>query len=123
MKKVLFGVIALIFTLSLTGCTEELESEMTGNTDNLVLEDGHTGAADEYGMSYYINGYVKNNSDKEYSYVQITFNVYDSEGNTVGSCLANNSGLEANGRWKFEAFCSGDANSITSYKLDELTGY
>lgn len=123
MKKMLFGVIALIFTLSLTGCTEELDTEITGSTDELVLEDGHSGSADEYGITYYINGYVKNESDKDYSYVQINFNVYDADGNTIGSCLANNSGLEANGRWKFEALCSGDANSISRYELDEITGY
>lgn len=93
----------------------------TVKTDDLELEDGHQGYPDEIGFAYYIEGYIKNNRDRDYSYVQVSFNAYDADGNTVGSCLANNSGLEANGRWKFKAICSGDANSIASYKLDKIT--
>ncbi len=89
----------------------------------LVLEDGHTGAPDEYGMAYYIEGYIKNTTDKEFSYVQVEFISYDSEGNTLGTCLDNNSGLEANGRWKFKAICTSDADKIASYKLKEITKY
>ena len=99
--------------------------EQTGTTsvkkEDLELEDGHTGALDEYGIAYYIDGYVKNNSDKEFSYVQIEFITYDSEGNTLGSCIDNNSGLEADGRWKFKAICTGGVDKIASYKLKEIT--
>ena len=101
--------------------------EQTGTTsvkkEDLELEDGHTGALDEYGIAYYIDGYVKNNSDKEFSYVQIEFITYDSEGNTLGSCIDNNSGLEADGRWKFKAICTGEVDKIASYKLKEITKY
>ena len=99
--------------------------EQTGTTsvkkEDLELEDGHTGALDEYGIAYYIDGYVKNNSDKEFSYVQIEFITYDSEGNTLGSCIDNNSGLEADGRWKFKVICTGEVDKIASYKLKEIT--
>ena len=99
--------------------------EQTGTTsvkkEDLELEDGHTGALDEYGIAYYIDGYVKNNSDREFSYVQIEFITYDSEGNTLGSCIDNNSGLEADGRWKFKAICTGEVDKIDSYKLKEIT--
>lgn len=103
--------------------SKESNSTTTVKKEKLELEDGHYGYSDEYGISYYIEGYVKNNTDKNYNYVQISFTTYDSEGNTIGSCLDNNSSLDANGRWKFKAICSGDAKSTASYKLDKLTGY
>ena len=100
-------------------------NEQTGKTEvkaeDLELEEGHTGAPDEYGFAYYIEGYIKNNTDKDYSYVQVEFTTYDSEGNTLGTCLDNNSGLEAQGRWKFKAMCIEEVDKIASYKLKEIT--
>lgn len=100
-------------------------NEQTGKTevkaDDLELEEGYTGAPDEYGIAYYIEGYIKNNTDKDYSYVQVEFTTYDSEGNTLGTCLDNNSGLEAQGRWKFKAMCTEEVDKIASYKLKEIT--
>lgn len=118
-------VVAIIGGALGAGDTDTEDSkEQTGTTvkkEELTLEDGHTGASDEFGIAYYIDGYVKNNSDNEYSYVQIEFITYDSEGNTLGTCLDNNSGLEANGRWKFKAMCTSEVDKIASYKLKEIT--
>ena len=118
-------IIAVIATLGGAGETEN-EPSQTGTTEkkeNLVLEDGYSGSLDEYGALYYIEGYVKNNSDKDYEYVQIEFTAYDSEGNTLGSCYDNTSSLEADGRWKFKASCVDETDKIASYKLKEITGY
>lgn len=118
-------IIAVIATLGGGGETEN-EPSQTGTTEkkeNLVLEDGYSGSLDEYGALYYIEGYVKNNSDKNYEYVQIEFTAYDSEGNTLGSCYDNTSSLEADGRWKFKASCVDETDKIASYKLKEITGY
>lgn len=118
-------IIAVIATLGGGGETEN-EPSQTGTTEkkeNLVLEDGYSGSLDEYGALYYIDGYVKNNSDKDYEYVQIEFTAYDSEGNTLGSCYDNTSSLEADGRWKFKASCVDETDKIASYKLKEITGY
>ena len=118
-------IIAVIATLGGGGETEN-EPSQTGTTEkkeNLVLEDGYSGSLDEYGALYYIEGYVKNNSDKDYEYVQIEFTAYDSEGNTLGSCYDNTIILEADGRWKFKASCVDETDKIASYKLKEITGY
>lgn len=88
-----------------------------------VVEGTEKGYADDYGFAYYIEGTVKNNTDKKYSYIQISYNVYDADGNNLGSCLANNNNLAANETWKFKAICSGDTKNIASYKLDEITGW
>ena len=71
----------------------------------------------------YIEGKIKNNRDRDMSYVQVTFTTYDAEGNTLGTCLDNNSGLQANGTWKFKAICSEGVDKIDHYELKEITGY
>lgn len=91
--------------------------------EKLSLEEGHYGYPDDYGFAYYIEGYINNNTNKDYSYVQVSFTAYDSEGNTVGSCYDNNGGLQAKGRWKFKALCSGEAEEIVRYELDTITGW
>ena len=95
----------------------------TTKKEKFSLEDGHYGYSDDYGFAYYIEGYINNNTAKDYSYVSVSFVAYDSEGNTIGSCYDNNGGLQANGRWKFKAICSGEAEEVARYELDEITGW
>ena len=124
---ILIVIVVIIFLISFSG-GEEPKKETIGNTttepkENLTLETGHKGYSDEYGFSYYIEGTIKNNTDKVYSYVDVEFSVYDKAGNNLGSCYDNNSNLDANGTWKFKALCSGEAKDIASYKLVEISGY
>lgn len=95
----------------------------TDNTEKISLLDGHAGRVDDE-YSYEITGTLKNNTSKEYSYVEVEFYVYDKDGNMLDTCLANNSGFEANGTWNFTASCffsNGDSNKVDSYKLKEIT--
>ena len=92
--------------------------------EKFTLQEGHSGSTDKYGMSYTIEGSIKNNTSKKYSYVQVTFNLYDSDGAQIGSALANINNLEADGLWKFKAIGSlGNGKSVASYKLMEITGW
>lgn len=120
------GVIVLILFIvliiqSCAGVANELD-DMTDTSKLSIVTGTEKGYADEMNIFYYIEGTVKNDSDKKYDYVQVTYNVYDANGNNLGTCLANNSNLEANGTWKFKAVCSGNASDIASYKLAEITG-
>ena len=98
-------------------------SGQTATKEKISLLDGHSGkVASEY--SYEITGTLKNNTDKDYNYVQVEFYTYDSEDNLLDTCLANNSGMEADGSWKFTASCffgDSNANDVVSYKLKEIT--
>lgn len=46
---------------------------------------------------------LANHTAKQYSYVQVEFNLYDSAGNQLGSTMANVNNLEPGGTWKFDA--------------------
>ena len=76
---------------------------------------------DEDGWAYYIEGTVKNESDKDYSYVQIDFICYDADGNNVGSALDNSNNLLAGQTWKFKAM-SLDSD-IDHCDYHEITGW
>lgn len=95
----------------------------TAKTEDITLLEGHVGKVDnEY--SYEISGTLQNNTDEDFSYVQVEFYAYDAEGNLLDTCLGNNSGMEAKGTWKFTASCffsNGDAKNVKSYKLKEIT--
>jgi hypothetical protein len=68
-----------------------------------------------------IVGKIKNNTDKEYGYVQVEINLYDDSGAQVGSTMANVNNLEAGGTWNFEAPILED--KATKYKIKDVTGF
>jgi len=68
-----------------------------------------------------ITGIVENRRSRKLSYAQITFNLYDDSGAQVGSALANINGLEAGGKWRFEATSFG--TRFSTYKFDDLSGF
>lgn len=128
--KIILIVLAIIILASIFSSSEETDNSESPKKETehptekfSVVENSEKGYADDYGFAYYIEGTIKNNTSKKYTYVQVSYNVYDSEGNNLGTCLANNNNLGANETWKFKAICSGEANNITSYKLAEITGY
>ena len=45
----------------------------------------------------------------------------DADGANVGDCLANANTVDANGKWKFEAMCSG--SDINDVRFKEITGF
>lgn len=51
----------------------------------------------------HVKGVIKNTSTQTYSYVQISFNLYDSSGNQVGTASATINDLKAGGTWSFNA--------------------
>lgn len=76
------------------------------------------------GYNFYIDGEIKNNTNKQYSYVQVSFNLYDKNGAQIGTAIDNINNLEAQGIWKFKAmyFGTNDAE-VDRYKLIEIIGY
>ena len=68
-----------------------------------------------------IVGVVKNNTDKEYDYLQISFTLYDAQGNVIDTAFANVNNIKPGGTWKFEAMFFEE--NVASWELDEITGW
>jgi hypothetical protein len=74
--------------------------------------------------STYIGGTIQNNTDRTYSYVQISINLYDNAGNQIGSTMDNTNNLEPHGKWKFKALVYGiPPNQSFRYKIMGVTGW
>ena len=79
---------------------------------------------DSVGFSYYIEGTVTNNKDKNYSYVQIEFVCYDKNGSNLGTALDNTNNLLANQTWKFKAMSLfSDIENVDHCDYHEITGW
>jgi hypothetical protein len=101
-----------------TRTTAPTKTAVPTKRPNLELLDTST-RSDTY--MWYITGRVRNNTDRKYGYVQITFNLYDDAGSQVGSTMANVNNLEPGGIWAFEALVL--EQRAKRYKVSDLTGF
>ncbi|MRT18405.1 zinc ribbon domain-containing protein, partial [Vitellibacter sp. q18] len=68
-------------------------------------------------MATYIKGVIKNNSGHDISYAQVTFTLYDKDGNQLGTAMDNINDLKKDGTWKFKAMGMNTDGEIASYEL------
>ncbi|WP_189008617.1 FxLYD domain-containing protein [Deinococcus roseus] len=73
------------------------------------------------GFAGYVIGKVKNNTNHDYGYAQITFNLYDKEGNQIGTAVDNINNLKAGGVWAYKALAL--AEDVATYEFSEVTGF
>lgn len=119
MKKISLIVFMLIVVLTFSGCS-------SSDIDNMLKEDNLSHeVTKEYDKAgtHYIEGTVKNNSDKEYSYLQIEFVCYDKSGNNIGTALANTNNLLGNETWKFKAMGLFSDAKAAKCEFKEVTGW
>ncbi len=102
--------------------TESTQSSTSNNkpTETFTISDVN---AEEDLLSYYITGIIVNNTNKDKSYVQVTFNLYDEDGNQVGTAIDSINNLKANGSWKFKAIALVEKEQIYGYELSEITSF
>ena len=74
-------------------------------------------------FSHYIEGTVKNNKDKDYSYVQIEFICYDKDGNNLGTAIDNTNNLLGQQTWKFKAMGLFTDSTVDHCDFHEVTGW
>jgi peptidoglycan hydrolase-like protein with peptidoglycan-binding domain len=71
----------------------------------------------------YIEGTIRNDSDRAYSYVQVEVNTYDSSGTTqVGSEMDNVNNLAPHGTWHFKVMIMRDTPG-GRYRIVGVTGW
>ena len=72
--------------------------------------------------SCYIEGTIKNNTTKDYTYAQVTFNLYDKDGNQLGTAMDNINNFKANGTWKYKAIGL-TTEKVSKFEFVEITGW
>lgn len=106
-----------------------------GNASNAGSQAGNaaSGSSDKYSIadeqlskdsySSTVTGTFTNTSGKELSYVNLTYTLYDADGNQVGNAYASTNNLADGSSWKYEAYCDADASKIATYKLADVSAY
>lgn len=106
-----------------TSSSSESQATKEETKPRLTLDDGWEMDKSNQLMTQVV-GTVSNNSDKAIdNYIQITFTALDKDGANVGDCLANTNTVDANGKWKFKAMCSGENEDIETIRFKEITGF
>lgn len=65
-----------------------------------------------------INGLLKNNTSKKLSFVEIKYNVYDAEGNQIGSSMDNIENLSSGKTWSFNVILNN--GKVSKFDLQEI---
>ena len=105
MKKFLIVLMATLMVINLTACSGLLDSdndsssryEFVGELDMSVDYSSYLGYSVE------IRGKLKNTSSREFSYVSVTFAIYDENGNQIETALDNMNYLQPGSTWTFNA--------------------
>ena len=122
-----FWVIVILFIGAAAGGSSSTSTGGDVTTSNVTKKEKFeiigdiTTESDMFAI--YLSGVIKNNSGKDCTYVQVTFNLYDKDGNQIGTALDNINNLEKDGTWKFKAMGMGESGEVDSYKLAEIVGY
>lgn len=120
-------VVLVIVGAALGGGGNETEKTPSGEVvvkDDLTVEGNITESKDTYSM--YLEGIVKNNTDDEMTLVSISFNLYDKDGNLLGTAIDSITSLKAGGTWKFKAMSlltSDQLKEVTKWELEEVSGF
>lgn len=101
--------------------TEEQTSTPVPDQDPYTVSDESIDASNPY--SLFIDGTLTNNTDREVTYIQVEYNLYDAEGAQVGTALANTNNLQPGGVWKFEAIGTASPDEVASFELIDVTGF
>ena len=122
--RVILGILIIIIGIgTIAGGGQNSVQTSTSNNSTkekfTLVSDERT--TDSLGTTY-IKGEIKNNTDKSYSYVQVTFNLYDTDGAQLGTAVDNINNLEPNATWKYKALGL-VTEKVSSYKLVEIKGW
>lgn len=105
MKKILCAALTLFMLVGFTGCfSSSNDNDSTSSGYELVGDLDISSSYDNYlGYSVSIKGKLKNTSSKQFSYVSITFALFDANGNQIETAMDNMNYLQAGSVWSFDA--------------------
>ena len=77
---------------------------------------------DDETKSFYVEGIFKNNTEKTYYNISLTYTIYDLDGNVLGNAYAYLDRINSSEKWKFKAtYLDIDATDAVSYKLIDIS--
>lgn len=111
-------ILSILCTLFCFGCADVNEDfEVVGEPTFSCVYNEETACYDVT-----VDGAAKNNGDKAWEYVLITFALYDEQGNMIGVAKDTVDYVEIQGGWRFSA--KGEVRYPThSIKFVEFEGY
>ena len=127
MKKFVSFLVAALSTFLFVGCflNETDETGVGANSKKIELVGSPTWEveySEYFGYSVEIKGIVKNEKNKDYSYVSVEFSIYDAEGNNMGTAMDSMNNLASGETWKFSASSIGwFEDEPVSFKLADVT--
>lgn len=96
----------------------EAQAQQDASAAKIELSGVHPISSDDI---RYITGYATNNSASPYSMVMVSFNLFDAQGDQVGTAEDATNNLAAGQRWRFKALITSD--SAKTYKLAQISAY
>ncbi len=142
---VIVNVLAIVIVLATQNMySQAIDDAMVSTTDGAAVTTEATGAesaeaatdaaseakytiegeeltGDEWSCT--ISGTYTNNAGKELSYVSVSYNLYDADGNQIGTAIAGTSNLADGGTWKYEAYGTSPLADVASYTLADVSGF
>lgn len=94
--------------------------EQTEEAPKYEFIEGPEITTNEYGNQY-ITGVIKNNTNTDKGYIQVSFTLYDADGNNIGTAWTNTNNLKSGETWKFEAIILED--DVATFEIDEISGF
>ena len=125
---VLIIVLAVMFYAIVEDSSIVTEFERNDNDEvllkkNIVISN-ETGIYNEDDGTYYIQGYLQNNSEDNLNYARIEYFVYDKNNNLLGTADCTITNLKQNIKWKYKAtYYSIDSSEISRFELSRVELY
>lgn len=124
-KWIVIVIVAVILIGAFSsGGSDEAKEDKSGSNTEQKEKFTYT-ISNQYSdsFSYYIEGTVTNNRDKDYSYLQIEFVCYDKDGNNLGTAIDNTNNLLANQTWKYKAMLFSSDTKVDHCDYHDITGW
>lgn len=120
--RIILGIILLVVGLYQIGTVifnlDNIETSSQIDKKFTLLSDEIT--TDTFGNQW-IEGIIQNDTGKDYSYVQVTFRLYDENGNQIGTAMDNINHLKKGATWKYKA--TPFFEDFVTYEFEEITGW
>lgn len=118
--SIIIASIVIWVTLAALNAAGDALDHLSNKPKALTLNEDWT--LDNSGLLTKVTGSVSNASSESFSLATITFDVRDASGANVGNCSDSVSTVDANGKWKFAAWCDTKVTDKSLVKLKDING-